>query len=92
MMLQKTDTPELTPAQMAMLSRILRSNRQQFSYASIGRMPPGVAKKPRGDFEWVYTGNVTPIEMKRGLAGNGKPTLYPSRVYTLMKKDKSWRV
>jgi hypothetical protein len=86
-MLQKTDTPkmpELSPAMLQILATVAR-NRPPYSYANIGRNLSGISKKPRGDFELVYTGNVMPMVMKRGLNGHSKePAYYGSKVYTLM--------
>lgn len=99
-MLQKTDKPRelppLTPAMLQILATVARQ-RPPYSYANIGRNLSGISKKPRGDFELVYTGNVIPMQMKRGLNGHSKtPALYGSKVYTLMptarkqKKELEW--
>lgn len=87
-----------SPTMLKMIELLARNDRLVRNYSRLGQMLPGVPRKPRGDFVLVPTGEVHMMQMRRGLNGNGKPAMYPSKVYTLIpterkfNKELSWRL
>lgn len=83
---------------MRMIDLLAKNDKLVRNYSRIGQQLPGVPRQPRGDFQWVPTGQFHEIKMRRGLNGNGKPAVYRSPVYTLLPTQRKfmhemrWRI